>query len=102
MKVTGQNLNRTVGSTGQKLNSEKLDERSKLTEGSQPGLKSSAKIEVSTQAQALAKARELAGEQNIDEAKVARLQGLIDSGKYKVDARAIADKMVDEFAIMPE
>ena len=33
---------------------------------------------------------------DIDEAKVSRLQKLIDEGKYKVDAKEIADKMVDE------
>ena len=33
---------------------------------------------------------------DVDEAKIAKLQKLIDEGKYKVDAKAIADKMVDE------
>ena len=39
---------------------------------------------------------------DIDEAKVARLQALIDKGQYKVDARAIADKLVDEQMKMNE
>ena len=38
---------------------------------------------------------------DIDEAKVARLQKLIDEGKYNVDADAIADRMIDEHSKMP-
>ena len=62
----------------------------------------SSKVEVSDRAQSIKKARELATPDNtVDEAKVARLQKLIDDGKYNVDASAIADKMVDEHLMMP-
>lgn len=59
---------------------------------------SSARVDVSQRGQDIKKAKELAtpGAGDIDEAKVARLQALIDSGKYKVDADKIADKLVDE------
>lgn len=57
----------------------------------------SARVELSPQAQQIRKAKELATPSNdIDEAKVARLQALIDSGKYKVDADAIAERLLDE------
>ena len=60
------------------------------------------KVDISTRAQDIKKAKELATPSNdIDEAKVARLQKLIDEGKYKVDAEAIADRMVDEHLNMP-
>ncbi len=62
----------------------------------------SAKVEVSERAQSIKKAKELATPDNtVDEAKVARLQKMIDEGKYNVDASAIADKMVDEHLLMP-
>jgi negative regulator of flagellin synthesis FlgM len=49
------------------------------------------------------RAKELATpSKDIDEAKVARLQAMIDSGKYKMDAAAIADRLVDEQMKMPE
>jgi negative regulator of flagellin synthesis FlgM len=56
----------------------------------------SSKVEMSSQAQAMQKAKAIASKDTIDEAKVARLQKLIDQGKYKVDAAAVADRLVDE------
>lgn len=67
--------------------------------GSAPGVDivGSSRVEVSTRAQDMARAKELATpSDSIDEAKVARLQRLIDSGQYNVDAEAIADRLVDE------
>ena len=56
----------------------------------------SARIEMSKEAMAMQRAKQLASPNGIDEAKVARLQKLIDEGKYKVDASGLADKLVDE------
>jgi len=58
----------------------------------------SARVDVSQRAQDIKKAKELATpkDSDIDEAKVARLQALIDKGEYKVDSAAVADKLVDE------
>ncbi len=57
----------------------------------------SAKVALSPRAQELKKAKELATPHgDINEAKVARLQKLIDEGKYKVDSEAVADRLVDE------
>jgi negative regulator of flagellin synthesis FlgM len=62
----------------------------------------SARVDVSTRAQDMARAKELATpSDDIDEAKVERLQRLIDSGQYKIDAEAIADRLIDEHSKMP-
>ena len=55
------------------------------------------KVELSPRAQEMKKIKEAAmATPDINEEKVARLQKLIDAGEYKVDAKDIADKMVDE------
>lgn len=60
-----------------------------------------AKVEISKKAQMANKVRELATPDldSVDEDRVAHFQKLIDEGKYKTDAKAIADKMVDEHLI---
>ena len=58
------------------------------------------KLSLSQRAQQMQKAKDIASDQSIDEAKVARLQKLIDEGAYKTDASAIADRMVDEHLLM--
>lgn len=66
------------------------------------GLNDSAKVELSSRAQDIKKAKELATPNaGIDEAKVARLQAMIDKGEYKVDAQAIADRLVDDHLLLP-
>mgnify|MGYP001394901601 FL=1 len=55
------------------------------------------KIDLSPRAQEMKKAKEVAmAAPDIDEAKVARLQKMIDGGTYSVNAKDIADKMVDD------
>lgn len=57
------------------------------------------KVNLSERAQDIKRAKELAlAAPDIREDKVARLQKLIDEGNYKVDAKDVADKMVDEEA----
>lgn len=73
---------------------------SKAVDGA--AIKDSSQVNVSTRAQALQKAKEIASNQSVDEAKVARLQKLIDEGKYKVDAQSVADKMVDAHMAFPD
>lgn len=55
-----------------------------------------ANVKMSSDVMGMQKAKEIAGKVTVDEAKVARLQKLIDQGKYRVDAEAVADRMVDE------
>lgn len=60
-----------------------------------------AKVDISKKAQMANKIRELATPdlQSVNEERVAKFQKLIDEGKYKTDANAIADKLVDEHLI---
>lgn len=110
MKIThnkiGQNLNLSDSSKA-----EKTSEKSK-TSGVQNSQSSSAtdalkdlgsagsaatKLELSQRSQDLKNIRELAtAAPDIDQAKVEKFRRMIDEGKYKTDAKAIADKMVDE------
>jgi negative regulator of flagellin synthesis FlgM len=84
-----------------KLSGDSVKESSRKSVGAS-ALGDSSRVEVSERAQTIKKARELATPDNsIDEAKVARLQKLIDKGEYSVDASAIADKMVDEHMMLP-
>lgn len=57
----------------------------------------SSKVEVSPKAQEAKRIKELAmAAPDVDEAKVAKFRQLIDEGKYKVDAKAVAERMVDD------
>lgn len=56
-----------------------------------------AKAEISFKVKELAKAKDVAASApDIREQKIAELKRKIEAGKYKVDAEAVADKMVDE------
>ena len=59
-------------------------------------MKSASSVDVSARAQMMNKAKSIASQDTVDEAKVARLQKMIDEGRYNVDASKIADKLVDE------
>lgn len=61
-----------------------------------------ANVNVSERAQMMQKAKDIASQSSVDEAKVARLQKMIDEGKYKVDAQAVADRLVDEHINIPD
>lgn len=63
---------------------------------SSSSLMGSAEVKMSPEAQAFQKAKAIASDSSIDEAKVSRLQKLIDEGKYRVDAAAVSDRLVDE------
>ena len=65
-------------------------------------VKQSANVDVSDRAQMMNGARAIASDMSVDEAKVARLQKLIDEGNYKVDADAVADRLVDEHLLTSE
>lgn len=60
----------------------------------------SAKVDMSKEALAMQKAKAIAGKDVNNDAKVARLQKLIDAGEYKVDSEAVADKLVNEHLLM--
>lgn len=109
MKIThnkvGQNLNTVDGAkSGAKSNSAEAIKNKHLSKAlapngadiSQAGVDAT-KVDVSPRAQEAKRIKELAmAAPDVDEAKVAKFRQLIDEGKYKIDAKAIADKMVDE------
>lgn len=92
---TNLNLKDTARAEKNEMNSVKGgDVKAKETALSDLG---AAKVEVSERAKEMNRIKELAqAAPDVDEEKVARLQKLIDDGKYKVDAKDIADRMVDE------
>lgn len=108
MKVS----NNKIGNTSGKIDSGKVGKgesagaqalKGDLNSSAKSGVKNSANVNVSERAQMMQKAKDLASQpMTVDEAKVARLQKLIDEGKYKVDADAIADRLVDEHLSIPD
>lgn len=104
MKIThnkiGQNLNLSDLNRADQAD---LAKRAKSTSGpNQQNLvdsieSSSAKIQLSERAQEAKKIKELAmATPDVDQAKVEKFRKLIDEGKYIVDSKAVADRMVDE------
>lgn len=100
MKIThnkvGQNLNLVDG-----LKHDKTDNTKSVKESvasSVPALgREASRVEVSDRAQEAKRIKELAmATPDVDMAKVEKFRKLIDEGKYKVDAKAVADRMVDE------
>jgi flagellar biosynthesis anti-sigma factor FlgM len=60
---------------------------------------SSAKVKLSDRAQEMKKIRAAVDSTpDTDEAKIAKFKNMIAKGEYKVDPKAVADKMVDEHA----
>jgi len=100
MKVTSNNINNPLKSEGSgslKSSSDMKSKSSGENSISDIDFSTSAKVGLSEKAQDAKKAYEIAkGGSEVDEARVAKFQALIDSGNYKVDSEALADKMVDE------
>lgn len=104
MKIThnkiGQKLNITDGAKTDKANDSKGLANSKSIGAGATSLMDSidaAKVDVSSRAQDAKKIKELAMQApDVDMEKVEKFRRLIDSGQYKVDAKAVADKMVDD------
>lgn len=104
MKIThnkvGQNLNLTDSSKSDRADGVKnkgAGATDKAEVLSSTSLGESSRVDLSPRAQEAKRIKELAtSAPDVDEAKVAKFRKLIDEGKYNVDAKAIADKMVDE------
>jgi len=75
--------------------------RAKNNAASPSEMMDATKINLSSQARQINKAKEIAKQDSVDEAKIARLQKLIDAGEYKVDAESVADKLVNEHLLLP-
>jgi negative regulator of flagellin synthesis FlgM len=104
MKIThnkvGQNVNLTDAGRAEKSDKAKAKNSPKdalLSSLDNSKGNESSRVNLSERAQDIKRAKELAmAAPDVREDKVQRLQKLIDDGKYKVDAKDIADKMVDE------
>lgn len=107
MKIThnkvGQNINVTDSKSEKTSDVAKaggVKKNSKTSEASSTessGDSQAAKVELSSRAQDVKKIKELAtAGPDVDAAKVEKFRKMIADGTYKVDAKAIADKMVDE------
>ncbi len=106
MKVSNKISNPMQNAEAAKLNKTATGEgsatKSRKSVGASAFDGASSKTDLSARSQEIKKAKELATPStSIDEAKVARLQKLIDEGKYKVDAEEIADRLVDEHLLTP-
>ncbi|MFN7906305.1 MAG: flagellar biosynthesis anti-sigma factor FlgM [Pseudobdellovibrionaceae bacterium] len=105
MKIThnkvGQNLNLSDANRSDKA--EKMDS-SKLNNKVNPASlfqseasQSAAQVSLSERAMDAKKIKDIAmSVPDIDQAKVEKFRKLIDDGNYKVDSKAVAEKMVDE------
>lgn len=105
MKVTNNKIGPAAGKvdtakTGKTEGSKGLLSNEKA--GSAQQARDTGNVNVSERAQMMQKAKDIASKTSVDEAKVARLQKMIDEGKYKTDAAAIADKLVDEHLTIPD
>ena len=110
MKIThnkvGQNLNLTDSSkadkAAEKSKTDALGEAKNISADTkasaiQPSMTDAVKVDLSSRSQDIKRIKELANSvPDVDQAKVDKFQKLIDAGKYKVDSKAIADRMVDE------
>lgn len=95
-KIGNSEATKTKGSEGLK------ESRNNKSSVSAQEMGASAKLNLSERAQQMQRAKDIASDDSIDEARVAELQKLIDSGKYNVDASAIADRLVDEHMMFSE
>lgn len=104
MKVSGNPINASLqnidGAKSSRTEAKKNDANS--ISSAATALGDTAKVAISDRAQAMQRAKEIAGEDSVDEAKVAKLQKLIDEGKYSVNASAVADRLVDQHLMFPD
>lgn len=101
MKIThnkvGQNLNLVDGTKTDAIKNSKTDKSSLLKDIGANQLGESSRVDLSPRAQEARRIKEIANATpDVDMAKVEKFRQLIDQGKYKVDANAVADKMVDD------
>ena len=106
MKIThnkvGQNLNMVDGARQDKTDAARSVKDAKTNALNSPsaGLPDkgdATKVDVSDRAQEAKRIKDLAkAAPDVDMQKVEKFRQMIDNGTYKVDARAVADRMVDD------
>lgn len=108
MKIThnkvGQNINLVDGGRAgksEKINGKKPEGKDLSSLGGLDAFNPSVdatKVDVSPRAQEAKRIKELAmAAPDVDQEKVEKFRRMIDDGKYKVDSKAVADKMVDAY-----
>lgn len=100
MKIThnkiGQTLDLTDAGKADKVSDQKNLKGAKILDNPAE-LVGATRVAVSPQAQEAKRIKELAmAAPDVDMEKVAKFRNLIDSGMYKVDAKSVADRMVDD------
>lgn len=108
MKITHNKIGQNLNLSSEIQKSDKSKEKSAITSVSpndtasnikdiSSGKLDAVKVDLSERAQDIRKAKELAmASPDVDMEKVEKFRKLIDDGKYKVDAKAVADRMVSE------
>ena len=108
MKIThnkvGQNINTTDAKSEKTSDAAKtggVNKNSKATDSAAADSANSnsqaTKVELSQRVQDIKNIKEIANKTpDVDSAKVAKFRQMIAEGSYKVDAKSVADKMVDE------
>src|SRR6185437_6438761 len=103
MKVTNNShaehasANSHVHSAKSGLKVSKSEQGAESKQAASTSVDGDAKPEISAKGRELAHAKHVAtNAPDIREEKIAKLKEMINAGKYKVDAHAVADRMVDE------
>ncbi len=99
MKVTGTGPNSTgrVGGAGGAAPTSETGEKRKSGRASDARNDSAENVTISTRAKDSARAKSIAKDApDVNEEKVARLKAAVQNGSYKVDAEAVASKLVDD------
>ncbi|MFK8138315.1 MAG: flagellar biosynthesis anti-sigma factor FlgM [Bdellovibrionales bacterium] len=105
MKINSNNINPNLasglGNSDRVTKSKTGDGDANASKVSSALLDSSAKVNISEKAKEINRVKELAKQApDVDAEKVAKFRSLIANGEYKINAGAIADKMVDEELMM--
>lgn len=97
MKIENQNLNKALIAEAQNARKADASRRTDRMGETQSVGQEDADVSFSSDAQAMAKAHELASAApDVREDKIAALKARIESGEYGVSAEEIADRMVDD------
>lgn len=102
MKIThnkvGQNINTSDTKSAEQAKATNAKKNAKTSDTAQSqGGEQATNVQLSSRAQDIKKIKEAAAKApDVDTAKVEKFKKLIAEGKYKVDAKAVAEKMVDE------
>lgn len=87
--------NKNIG----QANSANAKAKDKLSVNNKQQMSDAAKVNLSSRAKDINKAMEIAKQTKTDEAKLDRLQKMIDKGEYKVEADKVADSLINEHLI---